>query len=89
VIRPTTGDGVIWATSSDVETEVSSSSRTTASPTPSSSPSTSPRPMLRTGCGETGELETWALSTISALISALLCPGGVSRVSTSSLSASA
>ena len=47
---------------------MSSSSRTTASPTPSSRPRISPSPMLRDGCGETGDVDTCALSTISARI---------------------
>ena len=72
---PRMGAGVTCPTSSVPVMLVSSSSRATARPTPSSRPSTTASPRLRRGCGETGVVGTWALSTMDALISALDLPG--------------
>ena len=86
MMPPSTGISVISATSAALLTEVSSSSRSTARPRPSSRPSTTARPMLRSGCGETGVSGRAAGSTTVALIGAWVLPGGVSRSLTKSLS---
>ena len=65
---PRTGAAVISAMSSAPFTLVSRSSRATARPTPSRSPSTPASARLRSGCGETGCVATWASSMRVALI---------------------